>query len=44
MWCLIALPIFEVHPINDPVKLGWEALVKIEHYHVPASKILNAEK
>jgi superfamily II DNA or RNA helicase len=34
----------EVHPINDPVKLGWEPLVKIEHYHVPASKILNAEK
>ena len=33
----------QVHPINDPVKLGWEAIVKIEHYHVSASKILNAE-
>lgn len=34
----------EVHPINDPVKLGWEPIVKIEHYHVSASKILNADK
>ncbi len=34
----------EVHPINDPVKLGWEPLVKIEHYHVSAAKILNSEK
>jgi hypothetical protein len=30
----------KVHPINDPVKLGWEPLVKIEHYHVGADKIL----
>jgi hypothetical protein len=30
----------KVHPINDPVKLGWEPLVKIEHYHVVSDKIL----
>ncbi len=32
----------EVHPIQDPVRLGWEPLVKIEHYHVEAEKILTA--
>lgn len=30
----------EVHVIQDPVRLGWEPLVKIEHYHVGAEKIL----
>jgi len=31
----------EIHPIQDPARLGWEPLVKIEHYHVGAEKILN---
>jgi hypothetical protein len=30
----------EVHAIQDPVRLGWEPLMKIEHYHVSATKIL----
>jgi hypothetical protein len=30
----------EVHVVQDPVRLGWEPLVKIEHYHVGAQKIL----
>lgn len=30
----------EIHRIQDPVRLGWEALVKVEHYHVGAEKIL----
>lgn len=30
----------EIHTIQDPVRLGWEALVKVEHYHVGAEKIL----
>jgi hypothetical protein len=34
----------EVHTIQDPVRLGWEPLVKIEHYHVGAEQILAAEK
>ncbi|MEG4630133.1 DUF3883 domain-containing protein [Microcoleus sp. AR_TQ3_B6] len=34
----------EVRPIQDPVQLGWEALVKIEHYHVDAEKILESSK
>ena len=34
----------EVRPIQDPVQLGWEPLVKIEHYHVDAEKILEASK
>ncbi|MBU1863931.1 MAG: DUF3883 domain-containing protein, partial [Candidatus Omnitrophica bacterium] len=34
----------EIHRIQDPVRLGWEALVKVEHYHVGAEKILGAEK
>jgi hypothetical protein len=33
----------EVHTVQDPVQLGWEPLVKIEHYHVGAEKILSAE-
>ncbi|MCA9442241.1 MAG: DUF3883 domain-containing protein, partial [Candidatus Omnitrophica bacterium] len=30
----------ELHDLNDPVRLGWEPVVKVEHYHVPSSKIL----
>jgi len=33
----------ELYPIQDPVRLGWEPLVKIEHYHVGAKKILEGE-
>jgi superfamily II DNA or RNA helicase len=28
--------------IQDPVKLGWEPVVTVEHYHVTAKKILEA--
>lgn len=34
----------EVHIVQDPVRLGWEPLVKIEHYHVGAEKILQEGK
>lgn len=34
----------KVHVIQDPVRLGWEPLVKIEYYHVGAEQILAAEK
>ena len=30
----------EVHAIQDPVRLGWEPIVRVEHYHVAAQKIL----
>ena len=30
----------EVHLVQDPARLGWEPLVKIEHYHVGSEKIL----
>ncbi len=30
----------EIHTVQNPVRLGWEPLVKIEHYHVDAAKIL----
>ena len=30
----------EVHVVQYPVRLGWEPLIKIEHYHVGAEKIL----
>jgi hypothetical protein len=33
----------EIHRIQDPIRLGWEALVKVEHYHVGAEKILGAK-
>lgn len=32
----------EMHLIQDPARLGWEPLVKIEHYHVGADEILRA--
>lgn len=32
----------QIHMIQDPARLGWEPLVKIEHYHVAAQKILEA--
>jgi len=31
-----------IHTVQDPVRLGWEPLVKIEHYHVKAESILEA--
>ena len=34
----------EVRVIQDLVRLEWEALVKIEHYHVSAQKILAAQE
>jgi hypothetical protein len=29
-----------LHPIQNPARLGWEPLVKIEHYHISANAIL----
>jgi len=34
----------EVHVVQDPARLGWQPLVKIEHYHIGADKILGATK
>jgi len=28
-----------IHPIQDPIRLGWEPLIKVEHYHVGAAII-----
>lgn len=30
----------EIHSIQDPARLGWEPLVKVEHWHVGAEAIL----
>ena len=30
----------DVHPIQDPARLGWEPIVMIEHYHIGAEVIL----
>lgn len=32
----------EVHPVQDPVRLGWAPLIKIEHYHIGAGQIIDA--
>lgn len=32
----------DLKPIQDPARLGWVAVVKVEHYHVTAQKILEA--
>jgi hypothetical protein len=34
----------EIHLIQNPAVLGWEPLVKIEHYHVGANAILESSK
>jgi hypothetical protein len=33
----------ELHAVQDPARLGWEPIVKIEHYHVGANEILGSE-
>jgi hypothetical protein len=33
----------EIHPVQDPVRLGWKPLVKVEHFHVGAKKIISLE-
>ena len=33
----------EIHVIQDPARLGWEPVVKIEHYHVGSRHILSSE-
>ena len=30
----------KIYTIQDPCRLGWQPLVKIEHYHIGADKIL----
>ena len=32
----------EVHTVQDPAKLDWRPIVKIEHYHVGADEIIGA--
>lgn len=32
----------ELHSISDPVRLGWQPVVQVEHYRVEANQILNA--
>ena len=32
----------QIHAIQDPARLGWEAIVMVEHYYVSARKILEA--
>ncbi len=32
-----------LHAINDPARLGWQPLIKVEHYQLPAEAILNAQ-
>ncbi len=34
----------EVHVIQDPARLGWKPVVKIECYHVGANELLKAEE
>ncbi len=33
----------EVHLVQDPARLGWKPVVKVEHYHVGANEILRSE-
>ena len=33
----------EIHVVNDPARLGWKPVVKVEHYHVDANVILQSE-
>ena len=33
----------DIHVVQDPARLGWKPVVKVEHYHVGAQAILSAE-
>lgn len=33
----------EIHAVQDPARLGWEPIVKIEHYHTSPEAIFKAE-
>ncbi|MGA2363411.1 MAG: DUF3883 domain-containing protein [Candidatus Aminicenantales bacterium] len=33
----------EIHIVQDPARLGWKPIIKVEHYQVGAEKILQAE-
>ena len=33
----------EIHIVRDPARLGWKPIVKVEHYAISASNILQAE-
>jgi hypothetical protein len=32
----------DIHVVQDPARLGWKPVVKVEHYHVGAQAILTA--
>jgi SNF2 family DNA or RNA helicase len=34
----------DIHIVQDPVRLGWKPLVKVEHYHVGANEIIQITK
>jgi SNF2 family DNA or RNA helicase len=34
----------QIRVVQDPARLGWEPLIVIEHYHVPAKAILEASE
>jgi len=34
----------EVHVFRDPARLGWEPVVKVEHYQISAKTLLEAEQ
>jgi hypothetical protein len=33
----------DAHVVQDSARLGWEPIIKIEHYHIGAQAILTAE-
>ena len=33
----------EIHTVQDPIRLGWKPLVKVEHYHVGADEVMRKE-
>jgi hypothetical protein len=33
----------ELHAVQDPARLGWEPIVKIDHYHTSAERIIGGE-
>jgi hypothetical protein len=32
----------QMHVVQDPAKLGWEPIVRVEHYHIDGKSILDA--
>jgi len=34
----------QIHVVQDPVRLGWEPIIQVEHFHVGSDAIIRAAR